>query len=223
MAVQTYWNDYDATLPSSARSAGQPQRDPMRPMAVRPDCRASRQSGDAATTPGAALDLGPDGLRQHEEQGHHVLPVGSRLPMTHNPAVPTSICSYWWKYAVDKAWNDDQLKAQKEGDFSYNADQIMLSSETVSTPVTRAVSRTASRSTWPTSTATSRPSASSTAPRTMHPSRTMAIPPRPSASRSTTTSTSRPPKGAARRDWDGDGDSAIPSPATRPLLARRLR
>jgi hypothetical protein len=43
---------------------------------------------------------------------------------------PSAIVSYWWKYAIDKAWsgqtNGLTSNYQKEGDMGFNADQIVF-------------------------------------------------------------------------------------------------
>jgi len=35
-----------------------------------------------------------------------------------------TFCSYWYKYANDRAWTDTNIKKQKMGDYGYEADQI---------------------------------------------------------------------------------------------------
>lgn len=40
---------------------------------------------------------------------------------------PSATVSYYWKAAVDRAWyGDDNFKAQKESDYAFSADQIIM-------------------------------------------------------------------------------------------------
>ena len=121
IALQTYWNDYDAMLPSSA-------------------------NGTATTWTAAAFVAFASKL--------NVIPPPSSGAVTwcqklynsmrsrdimfcpsdstdHNPlpaAAPTTSVSYWWKLAIDMAWfgAGGSTVCRKEGDFGYNADQIVF-------------------------------------------------------------------------------------------------
>lgn len=133
IALQTYWNDYDATLPSSV---------------------------PAGSTVGTGTAAGNDAGFPLFSAGVGVLPPGisgdtKAFPVTwaqmlynsmkskdimfcpsdsadHSPAMASAYdlnvtrVSYWWKFAIDKAWRHGALKCQKEGDFGYNADQIVF-------------------------------------------------------------------------------------------------
>lgn len=118
IALQQYWNDYDATIPSAILAAG-----------------------EGATT-------ASDANRVTFESTQGKLPPGNTRPTTWAMALyehlgknkdimfcpsdsvdrsdPDEKVSYFWKAAADLAWYDPNIKAQKEGDFAYNADQIIF-------------------------------------------------------------------------------------------------
>lgn len=133
IALQTYWNDYDATLPCSV---------------------------PAGSTVGTGTSPGNDAGFALFSAGVGVLPPGTAgdpraFPVTWAQMLYNSIkskdimfcpsdsadrspspsqaydinytrVSYWWKMAIDVAWRHGALKCQKESDFGYNADQIVF-------------------------------------------------------------------------------------------------
>lgn len=117
VALQMYWNDYNATLPSSAIAGG---------AAPTADNRKAFISGYSTVTTGVGFlppvrntprVTWPQILWDHMKSKDIMLcPSDS----------PETVLSYWWKVAADMAWNDPAIKAQKEGDYAYNADQIIL-------------------------------------------------------------------------------------------------
>ncbi len=133
IALQTYWNDYDATLPCSV---------------------------PAGSTVGVGNAAGNDAGFTLFSAGVGVLPPGRSgdtrpypvtwAQMLYNAHKGKDICfcpsdsadhsptdadaynlgvtrvSYWWKFAIDKSWRHGALKCQKEADFGYNADQVVF-------------------------------------------------------------------------------------------------
>ena len=126
IALQQYWNDYDATIPSSilgaAAAAG---ATPLAPGAV----PTAAQQVDFITKqgvlpPGSARPYTwPMALYEHMGKNKDIMFCPSDS-VDHN--ISTDAVSYWWKTSADKAWYDTNIKAQKEGDFAYNADQIIF-------------------------------------------------------------------------------------------------
>lgn len=114
IALQLYWNDYDATLPSSVLAANPPGSTPTTQQTI--DFMTSRGyefPPQATTTRVTWAQL----LYDHMKQGDYFYCPSD---------VPTRRVSYWWKYGMDLAWRDSSIGARKEGDYAYNADQIAL-------------------------------------------------------------------------------------------------
>lgn len=109
VALQLYWNDYDATLPSSALSNGD---------FVRFGTKAGRLPRPSNDTTGRTW---PQILYSHLKSKDIMFCPSDSTDRNSD----TSDASYWWKYAADYAWNSTE-KCQKEGDFAYNSDQIIL-------------------------------------------------------------------------------------------------
>jgi len=139
IALQTYWNDYDAMLPSSLVGA-------------------MADNASATTTDSTHQNLFCFGLGASE----NILPpvagtrmvtwaqilydhmkskdimfcpsdsvnagtfAGTTSSATQASGSGTSTLSYWWKYSADLAWNTDSIKARKEGDFVYNSDSVIF-------------------------------------------------------------------------------------------------
>lgn len=128
IALQTYWTDYDATLPSSANAGGPSNfEDFGGKMGIVPMPSSWTGSTGLAKTwvqmlyphmKNKDIIFCPSDTAEHYASGN-----------TNEPRDTPKI-SYFWKYAIDQAWhgigtiNGD--KCQKEGDFGYNADQIVL-------------------------------------------------------------------------------------------------
>lgn len=130
IALQLYWSDYDATLPSSVLAhiaAGN--------MGPTWDNSKYEEFGTrVGVLPPPAntlLRTWPQMLYSHMKNKDIMFcPSDSadRHPaanVAYGPA-PNGAVSYWWKFAADEAWRDANIKCQKEGDFGYNADQAIL-------------------------------------------------------------------------------------------------
>ncbi|MCL5102804.1 MAG: DUF1559 domain-containing protein [Armatimonadetes bacterium] len=114
IALQVYWNDYDATIPSSA-------------IAV------SNGGNQLAFVTGSGNypipSIGPIKISWAQILYDHMkskdimwCPSDSAKDTYPN----SGSLSFWWKSAADIAWNDTAVAARKEGDFVYNADQVIL-------------------------------------------------------------------------------------------------
>ena len=132
IALQLYWNDYDAMLPSSAITA----------------ITAGQGPGDYEdyqerfmTKAGSRPPASPPGINDASEGRSWCQLVYPHMKnrdimfcpsdgTDHNPVTAQEMAdfevSYRWKFAADEAWNSDTIACQKEGDFVYNADQIIL-------------------------------------------------------------------------------------------------
>ena len=121
IALHTYWNDYDATLPSSAN------------VNVR---GATTWNTDDYRTFATTLGRIPPAQDQRPQTWAQMLyssmknkdiifcPSDSR----NSNKSDSGPVSYYWKTAVDRAWfgNNAGNKWQKESDFGYVSDQIVL-------------------------------------------------------------------------------------------------
>jgi len=119
IALHTYWNDYDATLPSSANVA-------------------NATSWNTANYKTFATTLGTVPLQANQvpktwtemlyssmkSKDIMFCPSDSR----NSNKDPNGPVSYYWKTAIDRAWfgNNSGSKWQKEADFGYVSDQIVL-------------------------------------------------------------------------------------------------
>jgi len=120
IALQTYWNDYDATLPSSKNST-------ITALAWSQTEYQAYTFYAGATTASALLN--PVSWYQKlyncmKNKDICFCPSDSENRDAGNPPGSAAMLSYWWKAAIDRAWSD--LKCQKEGQFGYNADQIVF-------------------------------------------------------------------------------------------------
>ncbi len=127
IALQIYWNDYDATLPSSMVAANYIGSNDYAAAQERFCSRSGQLPRPAnSTQPGTW----PQMLYSHMKN-RDILFCPSDSADHHDVDLPGSPhldveASYWWKYAADLAWNLPSLRAQKDGDFVYNADQIVF-------------------------------------------------------------------------------------------------
>jgi len=129
MALQTYWNDYDATLPSSYNASGGNLNQSGFELFA---------TGVGFLPPGSADDTqaanGPQTWAQMLYNAHKGKDIcfcpsdgqDHNPPKTEVYNISLHQVSYWWKYAIDKAWTDVNMKCQKESDFGFNADQIVF-------------------------------------------------------------------------------------------------
>ena len=123
IALQIYWNDYDATLPSSAVTARATGGDPLSPSATDRQLFCSKV-GDLPHPQGTAPMTWPQMLYSHMKN-KDIMFCPSDSADHHNVSGNEDV-SYWWKYAADDAWSLPDIKAQKDGSFVYNADQIVF-------------------------------------------------------------------------------------------------
>jgi len=116
IALQLYWNDYDATLPSSVL-AGSPL-----------DANDGGATFTTFSTTVGVLPPSPSNPAVTWSQilyGHMKNKDIMKCP-SDSAASSGNTTSYFWKLAADRAWRDPNIMAQKEGDFAYNSDQIIF-------------------------------------------------------------------------------------------------
>ena len=118
IALQQYWNDYDATIPSAMLTA----------VANGATTATAAHMVEFESTQGTLPPTGrpktwPMALYEHMGKNKDIMFCPSDSTDRNTPADKVS---YFWKAAADKAWNDTNIKAQKEGDFAYNADQFIF-------------------------------------------------------------------------------------------------
>jgi hypothetical protein len=118
IALQTYWTDYDSTLPSS--------------MLVRHSktwnkadfTRFATRLGQVPVPTNTPPKTWPQALYSHMRSRDVVFCPSD--PATRDD--PRGRVSYYWKLAIDRAWYGVGCSkpCRKETDFVYNADQIIL-------------------------------------------------------------------------------------------------
>ena len=120
IALHTYWNDYDATLPSSASQANPPAT----------TWDANRYKAFATmlgVVPVPANDTPktwPQMLYNSMKSKDIMFCPSDSRNSDKNANGPVS---YYWKLAIDRAWfGTSSNKWQKEADFGYVSDQIVL-------------------------------------------------------------------------------------------------
>jgi len=114
IALQTYWNDYDATLPCSVPANNGAITDAGYPL-------FGTLVGSLTPLP-ATPRTWPEML--YNSMKNRDIMFCPSDSSDHN--ITSSKISYFWKFAIDKAWRDQTMRCQKEGDFGYNADQIVF-------------------------------------------------------------------------------------------------
>ena len=126
IALQLYYNDYDATLPSSVVTY-------ETAIAAGGSVTAEEAQKRFVTISGSRPR---NDIRDDWEQGAS----WAQLVYSHMKNRDIVFCpsdgadhhnldsevSYWWKFAADRAWTDPDVACQKEGDFVYNSDQIIF-------------------------------------------------------------------------------------------------
>ena len=122
IALQQYWNDYDATIPSS--KIGGTNTDPVKFMSTVGYLPPSSAPATASQTWAMVL-------YDHMGKNKDIMFCPSDSVDRNNAdaaAGAASNISFYWKCAVDRAWIGTPTvpPAQKEGDFAYNADQIVF-------------------------------------------------------------------------------------------------
>lgn len=137
IALQTYWNDYDATLPSSmvtwyAQS----------PTATNPPTTWNATDfqtfacvlGVCPVPTGQSPKTWAQMLYSHMKNKDIMFCPSDSTD--HNPTTANAYkldvapVSYFWKFAIDRAWwgplDSSNGKTQKESDFGYNSDQLVF-------------------------------------------------------------------------------------------------
>lgn len=115
IAIQLYWTDYDATLPSSALTT---------PGTTVPVARFIQNAGTLPPPRGSVAEPPSWVQAVYDKMKNKDVMFCPSDPV--DKTSPAALASYWWKYAADKAWLDANTKCQKEGNFVYNSDQIIL-------------------------------------------------------------------------------------------------
>ena len=117
-AISLYWNDYDATLPSSCLYGHSRTWNPDDFL------RFAKEQGSLPTPYGVAKQSWPMVISNYISD-YNCLWCPSDRGKSNSP---TARISYYWKAAVDRAWYGDASAGsfQKEGYFIYPGDQIIL-------------------------------------------------------------------------------------------------
>ena len=124
VALQLYWNDYDGTLPSSYLSRAATDGVTISNYAnnyaqMKRFCCQTGILPRPATIPGNGWTWCQTLYDHMKNKDIMFCPSDSA-----DKNSDTAECSYWYKYAADRAWSDTNDMKQKEGDFQYNSDQI---------------------------------------------------------------------------------------------------
>ena len=119
IALHTYWNDYDATLPSSRA------QNPGRSGWSATDYSAFATRLGVVPVPANDTPKTWPQMLYNSMKSKDIMfcPSDSR----NSDKNPTGYVSYYWKLAIDRAWEGTSSnKWQKEADFGYVSDQIVL-------------------------------------------------------------------------------------------------
>ncbi len=118
IALQVYWNDYDATLPSSKLVNNSKKWNKTDFLMF------GTMMGKLPPAPGKKR-LTYSAIMYDHMKNKDIMFCPSD-PARISPGAVSEV-SYWWKTAVDKAWyGDGYAPCRKEGDFGYNSDQIVF-------------------------------------------------------------------------------------------------
>ena len=114
VALQIYWNDYDATLPSSAVVSRSPRWKKTDFTLFATKVGALPARGKKQTL----MQVLYESMKSKDTMFCPSDPVDRKNPASQG--------SYWWKCAIDKAWYGVGCAkpCMKEVDFAYNADQV---------------------------------------------------------------------------------------------------
>jgi len=123
VALQIYWGDYDATLPSSAVTNVANGGTGLDPTPTDRQLFCSRV-GYLPAPEGTAPMTWPQML--YSSMKNKDIMFCPSDSADHQNVSGVEEVSYRWKYAADDAWSDPDIKAQKDGDYVYNADQIVF-------------------------------------------------------------------------------------------------
>lgn len=115
VALQLYWNDWDAALPSSVLASAVPGNQPT---GAETTSFLTALGENYPPRDGSRLVTWPQILYDHSRNKAKIL----FCPMEDQH----TRVSYWYKYAADLAWRNSNIRAQHEGDYAYNADQIIF-------------------------------------------------------------------------------------------------
>ena len=134
IALHLYWGAYDATLPSSAAtavSAGDiPENFASYQERFMTKCGSRPPMDEDAALGRSWAQL----LYPHMKSKDIMFCPSDSVdhnPQQLSPDMTDWEVSYWWKFAADRAWQPENanpagVAAQKEGDFVYSSDQIIL-------------------------------------------------------------------------------------------------
>ena len=127
IALQTYWTDYDATLPSSCNTFFS-----INPTSTSPSwsdanfVTFSTYLGQVPVPTSLSPKTWVQMLYSHMRSRDIVFCPSDNADHTN----ALSRVSYQWKYAIDKAWwgpvGSDNGRCMKESDFGYNSDQVVF-------------------------------------------------------------------------------------------------
>lgn len=117
-ALHTYWNDYDACLPSSYLVNYNTSNNDY--MAFATKLGAIPPAVNTRPTTWCQILYG-----HMKSKDIMFCPSDSQ-----DHTLATATVSYWWKFAIDAAWRGQGTTnsdlCQKEGDFAFNSDQVVL-------------------------------------------------------------------------------------------------
>ena len=117
IAVQIYWNDYDAHLPSSACVSGSEAWNEKDFLTF------ATKRGELPAPSGTSPGTWPQLLYGHMKNKDIMFCPSD--PTDHQQA--DADVSYWWRLAIDKAWYGvGRWEYRKEGDYYLPADCIIL-------------------------------------------------------------------------------------------------
>lgn len=122
LALSTYWNDYDAKIPSSMVAASNASSTSTTPTAAQ---IANFLTGNDTAYNVMPPPTNPTSRRTWAAILYNNMKSKDIMFCPSDSAKDSSgLLSYWWKAAADIAWR--ALDKQKESDFPYNADAIIL-------------------------------------------------------------------------------------------------
>lgn len=108
-AIKIYTDDYEACLPSSAVAHSNPTE------------------SDVVTFLTAKDVWPPKHTTKPVSWAQIIYPYLQSPDSVFCPSdAPRSRISYWWKYAVDLAWRDNNMRRRQIGDYAYDSSQVVL-------------------------------------------------------------------------------------------------
>ncbi len=130
IALQIYWTDYDATVPSSLGAARYIDRNSTDWQGAQlrfcsrigkmPRPTAGNDPSNELSKPATWPQMLYGSMKNKE-----IMFCPSDSADRHDEDGEQEV-SYRWKLAADLAWNDPDIRAQKDGDYVFNSDQIVF-------------------------------------------------------------------------------------------------